>query len=113
MGCGMRARELEDYLICILDKQFQSAVSDYVISDKSDDPHTRLHLEATLYDFLVLDVLVERGAIFFALCESSIKIRLFNVPLSDLGMIERAPLRLDSEVRLRIPDKYLVAKGWG
>jgi hypothetical protein len=36
---------------------------------------------------------------------------LFKTPLSD-SKLREAPATLDKEVRLRIPDKYLQAKGW-
>ena len=107
----MRSDDLEDALIDELDRHFKDAVKDYVVKESTDTPFLQLILEMTLYNYFVVRVAIEKNTMFFSIVQSGFQLQLFKAPLSDEEM-KVAPASLDKEVRLRIPDKYLQAKGW-
>lgn len=107
----MRNDDLEDILIDKLDKHFKNAVKDYVVKESTDTPFLQLTIEMTLYNYFVVRVRIEKNTMFFSINQSGFQLQLFQSPLSD-SELNVAPSVLDNEVRLRIPDKYLQAKGW-
>lgn len=107
----MQNDDLENALIDELDNHFKDAVKDYVIKESTDTPFLQLILETTLYNYFVVRVAIEKNTIFFSIVQSGFQLQLFKAPLSD-GELKAVPALLDKEVRLRIPDKYLQAKGW-
>lgn len=107
----MRSDDLEDVLIDKLDEHFKGAVKDYVVKESTDTPFLQLTLEMTLYNYFVVRVTVEKNTMFFSVVQSGFLLQLFNSQLSD-SEINTFPSKLEKEIRLRIPDKYLQAKGW-
>jgi len=107
----MRSDDLEDFLIEKLDEHFKDAVKDYVVKESTDNPFLQLTIEMTLYNYFVVRVAIEKNTMFFSIVQSGFQLQLLKVPLSD-SELRVAPAALDQEVRLRIPDKYLQAKGW-
>ncbi|WP_051235243.1 hypothetical protein [Marinimicrobium agarilyticum] len=107
----MRSNDLEDLIIDKLDNYFNGAVKDYVIKESTDTPFLQLVIEMTLYNYYVVRVAVEKNTIFFSIVQSGFQLPLFKAPLSE-NELETSPVELDREIRLRIPDKYLQAKGW-
>lgn len=111
MGFGMQSDNLEDLLIDKLDKYFNGAVKDYVIKESTDTPFLQLTIEMTVYNYFVVRVTIEKNTMFFSIVQSGFLLLLYRAPLSD-NDLNNAPPTLDKEIRLRIPDKYLQAKGW-
>ncbi|CCN72828.1 hypothetical protein [Vibrio nigripulchritudo] len=102
---------IEDWVISEAENHFKDAVHDFVVKEHFDIPFCNLTIEMILYDFLLIEVHLEKGSMFFSLVHSKILFKLLSFNLSDLDM-SVAMRKLDEEVRLRIPDKYLIAKGW-
>ena len=107
----MRSNDLENALIERLDKYFQNTAKDYVIKESSDIPHLILTIEMTIYNFFVVRVSIERNTVFSSIVQSGFLLPLLKNSLSDSDL-DQMPEQLDKEIRLRIPDKYLKAKGW-
>ena len=107
----MRSDNLEDASIKILNQHFNNAVKDYVVKESTDVPFLQLAIEMTLYNYFVVKVTIEKNTMFFSIVQSGFQLQLFKAPLSD-AELRMAPATLDKEIRLRIPDKYLQAKGW-
>lgn len=107
----MRSDDLEDALIERLDEYFKNAVKDYVVKESTNTPFLLLTIEMTLYNYFVVRVTIEKNTMFFSVVQSGFQLQLFKAPLSD-SELNMASVTLDKEVRLRIPDKYLQAKGW-
>ena len=107
----MRSDDLEDALIKVLNQHFNNAVKDYVVKESTGVPFLQLAIEMTLYNYFVVKVTIEKNTMFFSIVQSGFQLPLFKAPLSD-SEINLAPATLDKEIRLRIPDKYLQAKGW-
>lgn len=107
----MRSDDLEDALIKKLSEHFKEAAKDYVVKDSTETPFLQLTIEMTLFNYFVVRVMVEKNTVFFSIVQSGVQLPLFKSELSDSGL-DAAPSVLDSEIRLRIPDKYLRAKGW-
>lgn len=107
----MRSDDLEDALIKVLNQHFNNAVKDYVVKESTDVPFLQLAIEMTLYNYFVVKVTIEKNTMFFSIVQSGFQLPLFKAPLSD-SELKMAPTTLDKEIRLRIPDKYLQAKGW-
>lgn len=107
----MLTDNLEDVLIDKLSAHFKGAAKDYVVKESTDIPFLQLIIELTVYNYYVIRVSAEKSTIFFSILQSGYQLPLFNIQLSD-SELQKAPLTLEKEVRLRIPDKYLQAKGW-
>ena len=111
MEFGMRSDVVEDSIIEELDEYFKHAVRDFVVKESSNTPALQVTLEMTLYNYFVVRVTVEKGVVFFSIVQSGFLFKLFKLELSEENL-KIAPKKLDEEIKLRIPDKYLDAKGW-
>ncbi|AZQ12302.1 hypothetical protein [Shewanella khirikhana] len=107
----MRSDDLEDVLIEKLDEHFKTAVKDFVVKESTDTPFLHLTIEMTLYNYFVVRLAIEKNTLFFSIVQSGFQLQLFKTSLSSEDL-RAAPSILDKEIRLRIPDKYLQAKGW-
>ncbi len=107
----MQSNDLEDVLINRLDQHFKAAVKDFVVQEATDVPFLQLTIEMTLYNYFVLRVTVEKNTMFFSIVQSGFQLQLLKFSVSE-NNLKLAPQLLEEEVRLRIPDKYLQAKGW-
>lgn len=107
----MKARELEDAIVGNFRAHFGSEVSGFTVSDVTDIPFTQVTVQMTVFNYLVVQVFIERGGIFVSILESRVALSLLSVSLSSEALLA-LPAQVDEEVRLRIPDKYLRAKGW-
>lgn len=107
----MLSNQLEYILIESIDEQFKNAAKDYVIKESTDTPFLQVVLEMTLYNYFVVRASVEKNTIFFSILQSGFQFSLLDAPLSD-GTLKYVLSNLSDEVKLRIPEKYLKAKGW-
>ena len=107
----MQSEILEDKLIEILDSHFGQAVNDFVVKESSDIPALQLVIEMSLYNYFVVRAFVEKRTISLSILQSGFQFKLFSISMIDES-IDSIPAKLEEEVRLRIPDKYLTAKGW-
>lgn len=107
----MLSNQLEDILIENIDQQFKDAARDYVIKESTDTPFLQVTLEMTLYNYFVVRASIEKNTIFFSIIQSGFQFSLLDAPLSE-SSLKKALSNLSHEIKLRIPDKYLEAKGW-
>ncbi|MEJ2065443.1 MAG: hypothetical protein P8X74_19550 [Reinekea sp.] len=107
----MRNEDLEDMLINKFDQYFQKIAKDYVVKSSTNTPFLEMIIEMTLYNYYIVRVNVEKSTIFFSIVQSGFLLQLFKTSLSE-DDLDAALLTLANEVKLRIPDKYLQAKGW-
>tara|TARA_B100001093_G_C26740583_1_gene976469 strand:- start:115 stop:450 length:336 start_codon:yes stop_codon:yes gene_type:complete len=111
MEFGMRIDKLKKELINKVDEHFKNAATDYVIKESSDIPHAILRIDITFYNYCIVTLVVEKETLFFSINQSGFCFRLMKLDLTD-PTLDRFCDELENEIRLRIPDKYLVAKGW-
>lgn len=107
----MQCDQLEDLIINKLDNYFNKAIKDYFIKESTDLPSLQLVMEMNIYNYYVIRITVEKGILFASIVESGFLMDLFKFQISE-ETLEDLAQNLDSEIRLRIPDKYLIAKGW-
>jgi hypothetical protein len=108
----MRSDVIEDMVVRDFKAHFKSAVDDFVVKESTDVPHTLLSLNMTVYNYFVVRLVVERGAAFASIVEAESHLQLLKMDVSG-GGFELLAAAIDGELRLRIPERYLVSKGWG
>jgi hypothetical protein len=115
----MEGNVLEDDVCRDLLKFFGARVDSICVKEGAGHHQPNIEVSFTLYDFLSLVLVVERSTVFIALSEIAAVIPLGSCEVrtdtksGHLAKIEPALLlNVDKEIRLRIPDKYLAAKGW-
>lgn len=98
---------------------FGDRALDFVIRRVVLAPFLEVEMDFSLYGYFVARLNIERRTVFFSLREGDIGFGLVEAALlsdPDVASAERIGTEtlqaLDWNVRLRIPDKYLVAKGW-
>lgn len=115
----MQQNSLEDVLIDELSEHFKSTVKSYVVKRATDVPHTEILIRFIAYEYFVIDLLIEKNKIFFSIKEGDVVLKLVKSNLKESHEMDKNRIgvlvldELNKEIRLRIPDKYLVAKGWG
>jgi hypothetical protein len=110
--------ELDAKLLREIKNYFSDRVSDFCSGPGNGIPPA-VHIEFSLYKCFLAGIEVERNTAFFGVRESKLFISLLSTELldsnshSDKCCLKKSALEdLDREIRLRIPDKYLKAKGW-
>ena len=106
--------ELSIGLIREVKNYFQDRVSDFCSSSGHGFP-PGINIEFILYKYLLVEILIERNTAFIGIREGKKLISLLSTELlkSDKCYLRKGVIgELDQEIRLRIPDKYLTAKGW-
>ena len=103
--------EMEDLLIDEFVKFWGNRVKDFVVSNSTDVPYRMLNIEFTLYNYILIRIILEHNSVFFSDVSKGICLNLLPIAI-DVCEVSRCLKEIDSEVRLRIPDKYLRAKGW-
>lgn len=98
-------------LIKMLSGFFADAADDFLISEATDHPKLLVSIDFSVYEFFSARLTVESRSIWFSISGGG---RLFRVtrgivPLDDF---DEEVKKFDENVRLRIPDKYLVAEPW-
>lgn len=106
-----KSDQLKDILIKKLNEHFGERAQGYVVKLSTDIPFLQLEIDVILYNYFLVRVSIERQAVYLAVAESQVVLRLLKLALSDSNLDDFAAM-LDKETRLRIPDKYLEAKGW-
>lgn len=113
----MQSRSVEDMADYTIDKMcdyFQEKVKDFVISDLIDDMNYRSFIiEFNAYNYFPMRFCYDKGRISCGICFGTRVIRLNNRQKwweeIDLEVYFK---ELQSDIELRIPDKYLKAHGW-
>ncbi|MHA2764466.1 hypothetical protein [Vibrio harveyi] len=103
--------EIEASLVTQISDYWGSAADDFCTSESTNIPFQRFVLEFSLYRYSVVRVNFERNSLFFSEVSKGISFNLLSRKVSYPDLIDTLA-EIDEEVRLRIPDKYLVAKGW-
>ena len=119
---GMQCREkisvIEKELINSMNLFFKDRIKSFVVSDSTDIPHLMSSIEATLYDFIRLDIKFDRGRLFMGYFVGKVSKLSSYVDLDrnndtyNMSALGEQFLMLDKDVRLCIPDKYLYEHGW-
>ncbi len=116
-----KSEELEDLIINQLDNYFKDAIDCFTIEEYEKRPWAEICIRTRLYNYIPLRIMVERNEIFFSIIQAENDLTLLKRDLGkfissgyDLSSIEWECVlkQLEQEVKLRIPDKYLKAKGW-
>ncbi len=107
----MYGKKWEDTLIGALDQHFKKAARDYVVKESTDTPTLQIVIEMTLYNYYVIRLFVDKSTVFCSIIQSGFQFPLIKSPLQESELQVMAQ-RLEHEVKLRIPDKYLAEKGW-
>lgn len=100
-----------DEMVEYLDHYFGCPAKDYVIRESTATPYIQLIMEFTVYNYFVVRLTVEKNTMFFSIFQSGNELPLLKSALS-IESLDSTIKNLDEEIRLRIPDKYLQAKGW-
>lgn len=111
MEFGMLSDQCEKMLIRGVKSHFGQSASAIMVSETTDNPYLQLKVELSLYNFVQLRIFVEKRTIFYSINQSGVQFPLFKIELNQKLFIDSLP-DLEKEVRLRIPDKYLKAKGY-
>ena len=105
------SRELQEF--------FSDRISDFTINEFSDAPILEFSADFGVYSFCVISVQISHDRVCFSWREQGYLFELTTCQLlssvSDSGGDKIGKLALDKlnkEIMLRIPDKYLVAKGF-
>ncbi|HLR78442.1 MAG TPA: hypothetical protein VK062_05255 [Burkholderiaceae bacterium] len=76
-----------------------------------DYPRVSFRISVNLYNYLDSFLIYNFGKISFYICGPNSSNKIFKVPYSE-ETFDELVRRMDDEARLRIPDKYLIEKGW-
>jgi frataxin-like iron-binding protein CyaY len=107
----MQSDHIEDLVIDNIKNHFGNAVKDFVIKSSTDIPFTNIVIEMSLYNYCVININVEKSTIFASIMQSGFHFSIFKDQLTESNLLQ-LPKHLEHEIKLRIPDKYLKAKGW-
>ena len=86
-------------------------VQDYVIEELGHSPHEVLTIEFKLYNYFPIRLNLEMDKISFSIIFSHTRIMVSKHEFS-FENIDNIIESFDNEILLRIPDKFLIAKGW-
>ena len=107
---------LADEFCDILDRVFAKRIGTICISDINDEPnHQTFKLDFEAYDYFAIEFDYENDMCeFFIVLTKEVKLSLTKEPavysqISDWDSYLRGVM---DELELRIPDKFLKAKGW-
>ena len=88
-----------------------SKSADFCISEATDVPYRMATIEFSLYNYVLVRLQIERDSAWFAQANHQVLFHL--LPNSTpIGQIASRLQEVDTEVRLRIPEKFLNAKSW-
>jgi len=105
--------KLSKGIIVGLANQFGKKCSDICVKGKKVAPKGYFCIDFVLYDYIVVICEYKQGLLSFFIPSGSSIIRLKNVYADENSSdIKKLLADLDNEITLRIPDKYLKAKGW-
>jgi hypothetical protein len=100
-------------------EHFSGRICTPVIKEYSEYPYLQLCVQFGLYEYCTINAQVWGEKVSFSWCSAGYRFVLVSCNLlagKTVGLKTRlgttALEELDSEIRLRIPDKYLIAKGW-
>lgn len=98
---------------------FGSKIDNFIIKEARSIPSLRIFIGFTVYKYVYVSIDIESTALHYSTQVWDRSITLFSAEIPSLLKERHGPLiaqnilaRLDEELRLRIPDKYLIAKGW-
>ncbi|ENI8077342.1 TPA: hypothetical protein GRR81_25610 [Vibrio parahaemolyticus] len=103
--------EIEAGLVTQISDYWGNAAENFCTSGITNIPFPMFVLEFSLYKYLLIRVTFEHNSLFFSEISRGIGFNLLSRSVSYQNLNYVLP-QVDEEVRLRIPDKYLVAKGW-
>lgn len=89
------------------------------MKESVDSPYLSIRANLSFYNYCVVVMHIEHGGVSFwwYLSEAVFELTRASVLVGDTGKnMERIGVKtlteLDREIRLRVPDKFLSAKGW-
>jgi hypothetical protein len=103
--------EIEDYVCNTMSDFWGDRLGTIVVRESTSVPYNILTMEVSVYEYLIFVVRLEHSSLGF-----SVKLNGGNFGLLphrvDINDVDKYLDNIDKEIRLRIPDKYLKAKGW-
>ena len=107
---------LADKFCDILDRVFKDKIDDILIYDIVDEPnHQTFKLDFKAYDYFTIEFDYENDLCeFFIALTKEVKLSLTKEPAvySQITDLDSYLKEIMTEIELRIPDKFLKAKGW-
>lgn len=109
-----RSDVMEENMINSSKSFFGDAIKDFVVKTSTDVPSVMVSMEATVYNYFVIYLSYERSNLGASIVGGNgVLLHLVFCPFEeDQDDFSDFLTSLDKELRLRIPDKYLAAKGW-
>ena len=106
--------EMSDYIIDKMCAYFSNRIKDFIIKDINEDMnHKSFSVEFNAYDYFAIIFNYDMGRIGYSICYGKRTIPLDNSQKWwDEADFTTLFQELQSELELRIPDKYLSAHGW-
>ncbi|EIC76834.1 hypothetical protein [Streptococcus oralis] len=106
---------LADEFFDIVKRVFKDKIDDIVFDDIADEPnHQTFKLDFKAYDYFTIQFDYENDLWFFIVLTKEAKISLTKGPAvySQITDWDSYLKEIMEEIELRIPDKFLKAKGW-
>lgn len=108
------ADELEKIIIKGLLSFFKDRVQDFATAEKTDTPFIQFGFEFEIYNYFIVRFNYSRGGCGFCIVNGELGIDLDIEPewFEEIKDLNKYFKKLEKEIELRIPDKFLKAKGW-
>lgn len=86
-------------------------IGTFVVTENTTVPHTMLTIEIDIYNYFILIVTLEHSSLGFSVQQNGGKFSLIQDKIlpTDLSLYLKS---IDDELKLRIPDKFLMKNGW-
>ena len=106
------ASEMANLIIDQLIEKLENRVEDFVIYNANDDVnHKQFNIDFTAYNYYICTIGYERGSFGCWIKMGEVSISLIRSWYEEVDF-DVFFIELKREIELRIPDKYLRAKGW-
>jgi len=107
-------KEISNYIIDEMSDFFNTRVKDFVIVDMVNDINYKsFSIEFDAYDYFPMIFNYDMGRISFSICFGTKRMGLKNSQKwwdeTDINILLN---ELKEEIEIRIPDKFLVSRGW-
>lgn len=110
---SMKARKIEDLIIDGFSKTFNGGAKSFVVMDSTDRPYPLVRIRFTVYDYFIIDFVYDKGGIGCSIVCGEYCVGLdSSEEWFDEADLDKFFQDIKSEIELRIPDKFLKAKGW-
>ena len=108
-----KANETAKDVIKVAKSYFKDRINNITLFNVTDEPYKMFSIKFKIYDYFVIIYNYDRGHFGCGIVFGEDSIMLpSNVEWDDGCDFEAFWKEIDEQIRLRIPDKYLQARGW-